>query len=260
MTSLRNRQGVIVSIHDVSPRWFPEVQSLWARCRAVGVTPALLVVPDWHGRWPIEAHPEFLKWLRARVGDGAELLLHGERHDEEGSPRTWRDGLRAWGRTAREGEFLTLYADAAEARIARGCARLDAVGCSPMGFVPPAWLARRATHRVVGAHGLTLSEDIQRVYLHHTARTVRVPVVRWSGRSAWRAQASRLVARWRWWTRARIPVVRVALHPQDLHHPVTAASLAHELTNWVAVRPVITYRALMDMASRTHPRAARGTS
>jgi predicted deacetylase len=75
---------LLVSIHDVAPPNLAAVRRLWQLCRDAGVVPALLVVPDWHGSAPIEHDADFLTWLRGAVTEGAELLLHGERHDEPG--------------------------------------------------------------------------------------------------------------------------------------------------------------------------------
>ena len=80
-------------------------------------------------------------------------MLHGERHDEAELPRGLADSVRAFGRTAREGEFLTLDAGAALARIARGLDRLRALGLEPVGFVPPAWLAKDEGHQAVAPGG-----------------------------------------------------------------------------------------------------------
>ena len=148
---------LLVSIHDVTPALLPRVESLWALCRARGVTPALLVVPDWHGAWPIAQHPVFLAWVRARASEGAEIILHGERHDEAGLPRTFPDRVRAFGRTNLEGEFLTLRLAPARERIDRGLALLRAHGLDPVGFIPPAWLMRADTIEASAQEGRTLA-------------------------------------------------------------------------------------------------------
>jgi hypothetical protein len=236
--------SLLVSIHDVTPALADGVERLWALCAARGVRPALLVVPDWHGAWPLEAHPDFVAWLRARAADGAEIVLHGERHDEVGLPRGFGDELRAWGRTAHEGEFLTLHEPAAHERIARGRARLRAVGLEPVGFVPPAWLARDEGHRAAGASGLGFSEDDSAIYLFPSGRRLAAPVVRWSARSAARAWGSVAVARARWALQGRAPLARIALHPQDLQHQATAASLGPTLDRWLARHRPITYKSL----------------
>jgi predicted deacetylase len=250
---MRSRSGdrsvsdLLVTIHDVTPALALRVEALWRLCESRGVVPGLLVVPDWHGTAAMESEAGFGAWLRARASDGAEIFLHGERHDEVGLPRGFADGLRAFGRTNREGEFLTLDYEAARERIDRGVARLRAMGLDPVGFVPPAWLAKPETHAAVRDAGLLVSEDDGAVYLHAAARTplaLPSPVVRWSGRGAVRAYGSVLFERMRWWYQRREPVVRIALHPGDLAHPATAASIQRGLDAWLSVRRQTHYRAL----------------
>lgn len=249
---------LLVSIHDVTPALDDGVRHLWALCRAAALTPALLVVPDWHGAWPIEKHAAFMSWVRARVDDGAEIVLHGERHDESGSPRTWRDTLRAVGRTAHEGEFLTLDADAARARIERGLQRLADHGLSAAGFIPPAWLARESTHTVVRELGLGFSEDAGSVRVNppqgertrQAPRRLAAPALRWSGRTTMRAWGSVAMAEVRWRRLQHAPLLRLALHPQDLQHAVTARSVAQDIARWGHARPAIRYDALHGVAGR----------
>jgi uncharacterized protein len=225
---------LLVSIHDVTPAFESKVKKLWDLCFQSRVIPALLVVPDWHGQWPLERYPEFVGWIQARVMDGAELVLHGERHDEIGLPRGVSDAWKAWGRTDREGEFLTLDEPAALHRIVRGLSRLRDLGLEPAGFVPPAWLARGSgsLDRAVAAAGLAFTEDATSVHVFPSGEQVPSPVVRWSSRSPLRAWGSAAVAaaRWRLQRGSRWP--RIALHPQDLDHRVTARSLTRALEQW----------------------------
>lgn len=223
---------VLVSIHDVTPALEPNVLALWDICARHGVTPALLVVPDWHGKWPLEHYPGFVAWLRARADQGAEVVLHGERHDEAGLPRTLKDSCRAWGRTAGEGEFLTLDEAAARERITRALDRLRKLRLEPVGFVPPAWLARKATDLAVAAAGLAFSEDASGIRLLPSGRRVRSPVVRWSTRTPVRAWGSAAVAGARWILQRRSAWPRLALHPPDLDHVATARSVERALERW----------------------------
>jgi predicted deacetylase len=242
--------SVLVSIHDVTPAMAAGVGRLWLLCAERRVTPALFVVPDWHGGWPLDRHPEFVEWLRARAAEGAEIALHGERHDEVGLTRTLGDSMRAWGRTAREGEFLTLDAAGAGERIARGLACLRRHGFRPVGFVPPAWLAREEGHRAVGTAGLGFSEDARGVRLFPSGQRIRSPVLRWSARSPTRAWGSAAVARARWTLQRGVPLLRVALHPQDMAHPATARSLVVNLDRWLTVHQPISYSSLASGVAR----------
>lgn len=235
---------LLITIHDVAPPLMPRVARLWDLCATRKVKPGLLVVPDWHGSSPIENDANCVSWIRARADEGAEVFLHGERHDEVGSPRAWRDSLRALGRTNREGEFLTLAYDSARSRIDRGLARLRALGLAPIGFVPPAWLALPDTHRAVRDAGLAVSEDDATIYSFRSSRTITSPVVRWSSRGVFRAYGSLLQAQMRWTLQRDASVVRIALHPADLDHPATAASVERTLDRWLSAYPPRGYAAL----------------
>jgi uncharacterized protein len=239
---------LLVSIHDVTPAYAEAVATLWDLCAEHAVTPALLVVPDWHGEWPLESHPGFVEWVMGCAALGAEILLHGERHDERGLPRRPGDELRAWGRTEREGEFLTLDEPAARERIERGIGRLRRLGLAPVGFVPPAWLAREESHHAVAAAGLAFSEDDVSIRLHRSGRRVRSPVVRWSARTPLRALGSVAVAQSRWVLQRSARFPRLALHPQDLAHPTTAAALKPTLERWLARHRAAGYAEVLSAA------------
>jgi uncharacterized protein len=242
--------ALLVSIHDVTPALAPRVEALWALARQRGVTPALLVVPNWHGAWPLEQHPKFVRWVRARADEGAEVFLHGERHDEVGLPRSLGDNWRAFNKTAREGEFLTLDGPAARERIERGLALFARLGLRPVGFVPPAWLARDSCYGVAADAGLQFAENDGAVVVLATRRWISSPVVRWSGRTPFRARASAVVADGRWRLQRGAPVVRIAFHPSDLDHPSSARSASASLERWLGDRPATRYGDLGDFTER----------
>ncbi len=224
---------VLVSLHDVAPPFARQLRDLWSLCFSYGVRPALLVVPNWHGEHSLERDRRFVDWIFARVDQGARVFLHGERHDEVDTVRTPVDSLRAFGRTAREGEFLTLGYAAARARIERGLKVLACSGLSPIGFVPPAWLAQAATREAARDMGLALAEDERPIYLLRERLALRSPAVRWSARTAWRARASSFVADARWQVQRDHPLLRLALHPTDMDDPETRGSLERTLARWL---------------------------
>lgn len=231
---------LLVSIHDVTPALEPQVIRLWDLCTHHGLRPALLVVPNWHGKWPLENYPRFLAWIRARADEGAEVFLHGERHDEAGLPRSLRDSCRAWGRTDGEGEFLTLDAAAAQDRLNRALRQLQRLGLDPIGFVPPAWLGGEASHQAAAAAGLRFTEDAHYIRLS-TGRQVKSPVVRWSARTPARAWGSVVVAGARWVLQRRSGWPRIALHPRDLERELVTRSMRHSLERWLRHHPAGRY-------------------
>jgi uncharacterized protein len=240
--------SLLVSIHDVTPALEPPVRRLWTICAERGLRPALLVVPNWHGQCQLHLYPAFVGWLKQCAAQGAEIVLHGERHDEVGLPRRPTDHWRALGKTAREGEFLTLSEPQAYERIARAQRYLQELGLPPVGFVPPAWLAREEGYRAVARAGLEFSEDDRRVRLFPAGQRIAAPVVRWSARSPVRAWGSVAVARGRWLLQRSAPVARLALHPQDLDHPATARALPRALDRWLSLHRPISYAELRRSA------------
>jgi uncharacterized protein len=236
---------LLVSIHDVSPAFTSRILQLWDLCSSRGVVPALLVVPNWHGAWPLEEHPDFVEWIRSRAAQGADIVLHGERHDEVGLPRSAADTWRAWGNTAAEGEFLTLDATAAQERLCRALKGVRRLGLEPRGFVPPAWLARESTYDVAASAGLGFSEDASGIILLPTRRRLPSPAVRWSARTPVRAWGSVFVAGVRGLLQMKARWPRIALHPQDLDHPATAGSMGRTLERWLRHHPAGHYGDLL---------------
>ena len=181
---------------------------------------------------------------RSKAGPLQVLCCQGLTNSRGGLPRTWRDDFRAFGRTDKEGEFLTLDYAAARERIDRGLERLRSIGLEPIGFVPPAWLAKPDTHQAVKDAGLSVSEDDTAIYVHRTDVALASPVVRWSARGAFRAWGSVVQERSRWILQRGAAVVRIALHPADLDHPAVERSLGVALDAWLSVRPATRYAAL----------------
>src|SRR5262249_34952305 len=119
-------------------------------------------------------------------------------------------------------------------------------GLPPVGFVPPAWLAREECHRAVAAAELLFSEDETSIRLHPAGIRLRSPAVRWSARSTLRARGSVAVARGRWLLQRPARFPRLALHPQDLSHPTTARSLEPTLERWLARHRPTSYAGVLS--------------
>lgn len=249
------RPELLVSVHDVTPAHERSLEVLYRLLDELGVRRyALLVVPDWHGAWPLGEFATFTAGLRQRAAAGAEIVLHGLRHDEVGQRRTLAHRARTFGRTDREGEFASLAAPEATARIDQGLAVLRSAGLVPIGFVPPAWLAPPELERVVRDAGLAFTEDTQAVASLAHGRRIPAPATCWSTRRAWRRTGSVVVAALRLRLEQARPLVRVAFHPSDAQWPGVLASCRRTLEALLERRAVITYGELL--ARQTNPRAA----
>ena len=243
-------QPLLVSLHDVTPAHAEAIRGAFALLAGFGIARyALFVVPDWHGKWPLAEHPDFLARVRERAAQGCEIMLHGLRHDEVGSHRSAGENLRALGRTAREAEFLTLDDAAAAERVRQGRATLREVGLEPVGFVPPAWLYRPGLQALLRQEGFAVMEDAWRVYHLPSGRGVRAPCVQWSTRKAHRAAVGVAI------NALRVPLergrrlMRLAIHPPDAVHPWVSRSLRRALEGLLATRTPVSYAEVLGEGS-----------
>jgi predicted deacetylase len=213
--------AVHVSIHDVSPAWAGEVEAAIELCAAVGARPALLVVPDFHGRAPLLGYPAFCDRLRELQACGHEVYLHGLLH----RARERYDDSRGLGRVA--WWFAQRVASGGEAEMsdvspAEGRVRLDegervlhAAGLRIDGYVPPAWSMPRWLPPVLAAHGYRFTEDHLRVY-DPAGKRARISVVlNWASRSPARLASTVAWCRAAKYARAVVPA-RIAIHPGDM--------------------------------------------
>ncbi len=77
----------LVCIHDATPAYARETQLMLRDLAPIlGRRLSFGVVPNWHGRWPLAAHPDYCRLVRE---GSEELLLHGYFHQRQ----------RGWGPT-----------------------------------------------------------------------------------------------------------------------------------------------------------------
>jgi len=237
----------LVAIHDVTPAHDERVRRIMQLLAECGVDQyAMLVVPQWHGAWEVPQHPDFARLLQERAAAGAEIFLHGLRHDEVGIPRAWRHHLQAYGRTRGEGEFMALSPAEAGARLDRGLEVLRQSGLNPVGFVPPAWLHGRDGLRLLRERKLAFTESSWAVFNLMTGVRVRASAFCWSTRTEWHQAAGALIAAGRLRIQARSPLLRLAIHPPDIEARRVRDSLRRVLDGLLAYRAAASYRAVLS--------------
>jgi predicted deacetylase len=236
---------LLVAIHDVTPAHRDRVMRVLTLLDGLGVRcPALFVVPDWHGEWPLAEHPEFVAELRRRRERGAEVFLHGYRHDEAGHRRTLHDRVRVFGRTAGSAEFMMLDASEAARRMDRGLADLRALGLDPIGFVPPAWLFAPHTRSLMKERNLTLTETFGWVECLEGGSRVFAPALSWSTARRWRSRVTSWLAGARTALESPRGLVRVAIHPPDIDTSTVRESLERALDGLMGLRMPARYQDL----------------
>jgi predicted deacetylase len=217
---------LLASIHDLSPRFESEVGRLLELLRPhVGNRIAMLVVPNHWGDAPIIPGSPFATKLRDWADAGLEMFLHGFFHRDEARHAHARDHFRARYLTAGEGEFLGLDRREARARIEHGRTLIeDVIGRQVAGFVAPAWLYGPGSLSALVDCSVPIAENHLRVWSPKTgARLARGPVITWASRTSARLASS--VAAAAALRHAPIKVLRVGVHPPDVHHPALVRSI-----------------------------------
>jgi predicted deacetylase len=229
--------AVHVSIHDVSPAWRDEVELALEAAHAHGVRPALLVVPDFHGRSPLVDHPDYCDRLRQLQADGHEIYLHGYYHQARstgaGSGDIGSRARRVFAQrvvSAGEAEFSDVSHDEALQRLDDGERMLRDAGLSIRGFVAPAWSMPPWVLPLLGERGYTFTEDHGRVYSPATKQSRASVVLNFASRTPARLLSS--VA----WCRVARPArrllpARIAIHPADMKYALLRSEL-ESLLGW----------------------------
>jgi predicted deacetylase len=207
---------VHLSIHDVSPAWERELDVALDMCRAIGARPALLVVPNFHGVWPLGEHPAFCARLRELQGEGHEIYLHGFFHL---APRAKKKDF-AWFWVQRivsagEAEFAQITREDAEARLLDGEVVLESAGLRIDGFVAPAWAMRPWLLPILARRGYTFAEDHSHVYDPANGKKRASVVLNFASRTPARLFSSVAWCRMAKHARAVFPA-RFAIHPADM--------------------------------------------
>lgn len=224
---------LLLSIHDVGPRFASEVDRHADRMAAVaGDRYAMLVVPNHWGKAPLLGS-DFGTRLRDWAAAGVEMFVHGWFHRDEAAHNSAADRLRARHMTAGEGEFLGLSHEEAARRMADGRNLIeDIIGRPVAGFIAPAWLYGDGARTALRDKGFAIAEDHMRVWSPTANDRVlaRGPVITWASRSKSRIASSLLAAGVLRRILKAASVVRVAVHPGDVH----VASLGRSIDRTLA--------------------------
>ena len=229
--------AVHVSIHDVSPAWRDEVELALEAAHAHGVKPALLVVPDFHGRASLAEDPGYCDRLRELQADGHEIYLHGYYHQA----RSWDAGRSADGGNATvararhafaqkvvsggEAEFSDVSREEALHRLDEGERMLRDAGLSIRGFVAPAWSMPAWVHELLAERSYAFTEDHTRVYDPATKRSRASVVLNYASRTPGRLLSSVAWCRIARPARRLLPA-RIAIHPADMNYALLRSEIA----------------------------------
>lgn len=242
---------LLMSIHDVSPRFAYEVECHADRFAATGAGHrfAMLVVPNHWGNAPL-AGSGFGARLRQWAAQGVEMFVHGWFHRDEARHDGPMNRWRARHMTAGEGEFLGLGLDEASQRMADGRKLIEDIISAPVaGFIAPAWLYGDGARDALNQSGFAIAEDHMRVWSPlDGAILARGPVITWASRSRTRIASSLFAAGVLRRVLRPAPVVRVAVHPGDMHVPALIRSIDTTIAGLMTSHRPAHYRDLLKGA------------
>lgn len=237
-------RALVASIHDVSPSTQRQAERILGDLRELGCAKtSLLVIPDHHRRGRISADAGFCDWLKARLAEGHEAVLHGYFHLRGEKPG---DGLAkklvTQSYTAGEGEFFDLSREEAARLLQDGLREFAVMEMVPSGFIAPAWLLGREAERAVREGGFDYTTRIATVLDFETGTTHRSRSLVWSVRAGWRRICSLA------WNRALFlgtkssPLLRIGIHPPDWEHPAIRRQILLLTRAALADREAMTYQ------------------
>lgn len=244
MQKIPKTQALVASIHDVSPLTVHRTERILADLKKIGCpNTSLLVIPDHHRTGRISCDAAFSHWLRERVQEGHEAVLHGWCHLRK---KQVADGffkkLVTQSYTAGEGEFFDLCESDARRRLEQGISEFSACGVKTTGFIAPAWLLGAEAEQALRGLGFQYTTRIATVSDYTNARVHKARSLVWSVRAAWR-RASSLA--WNGLLAASLreaQLLRVGIHPPDWEHGAIRRQILHLTSKALAGRRAMTYQ------------------
>lgn len=246
-------RAMTVEIHDVTPAARGEALSLAQAIAELGVArPTLLVVPrfeDATGRgWDLRQDPVLLEWLREKQAAGAEIVQHGLTHRAPAPPPPGLASafMHHWFSRGCA-EFAHLSREEAADRLLCGRRILAECGLRADGFIAPAWQQSPAALEVLGSLGYRFTAFLDRVLpLTGEAPPVTTPALTFAAPSPLLDRGKRVVMRGLEELARPTPLLRVVLHPEDLHGARPVGHIVRRVRALLRHRRVVTYSQWLD--------------
>jgi len=236
-------RALVVSLHDVSPRTRQECDSILQDLARRGVSHcSLLVIPDHHHRGHMGDDPEFVTWLRKQAEAGQEIVMHGYFHQRTArANESARDKLTTRLYTAGEGEFYDIDRAGAATLVSKARDEFQQLGLAPSGFIAPAWLLSDEAEQALRDLRVSYTTRLGSVLDLETGEVHRSQSLVWSVRSGWRRRTSLIWNALLFRRLATSPLLRISIHPVDLHHPKIWQQIGELVTRALARREPLTY-------------------
>ncbi len=233
-----------LTVHDVTPAHEKTLRKIHSALEEIGIARySMLVVPDYHGEWPLEEYPDFCRWLGELEKNGVEMVLHGYMHEASSAPVGIADRIRSSFFTRGEGEFLTLDEKTAEQLLLDGRETLKRIlGKEINGFVAPAWLYSRGTIAALAETGFTFAENRKCIWDPRTGRTIlRIPVVNYAGGGFVKRSLAAFWVLISGMLLSGSQTIRFAVHPCDFENDATRRAVMKRLKALIWRRQAVSF-------------------
>ncbi|HEX8313261.1 MAG TPA: polysaccharide deacetylase family protein [Chthoniobacteraceae bacterium] len=244
-------RSLVISLHDVSPHTQRDSAEILARLSHLGVVVrSLLIIPDHHRRGHFLQDDAFCRWLQERAAAGDEIVMHGYYHQRArrtAESLTAKLTTRVY--TADEGEFFDIGRDSARDLVHRSREEFRTLGLNPTGFIAPAWLLGEEAEQALRELGCRYTTRLRSVDNLQHGRTHRSQSLVWSVRSGWRRQTSLLWNATLFRALAGNPLLRISIHPVDLHHGAIWSQIERLIRRALVDRTPLTYDAWLATTS-----------
>jgi uncharacterized protein len=245
---LSRPRALTVEVHDVSPATRLEVEAIVAALGDVGVERVtLLVVPsylDERGRrWDLRDDPALVARLRGWQAAGSEIVQHGLTHRAPGPPpRGLANALMHHWFSRGCAEFAHLPREEAALRLLEGRRILEDCELRAEGFIAPAWQQSPAAIGVLTQLGYRFTAFLDHLLpFEGDPRPVPCPAITFAAPNLLVDRGKRLVMRGVEAMARPAPLLRVAVHPEDLHHGRPLPHILRRLRGLLRHRRAITY-------------------
>lgn len=253
-----NTRLLTVEIHDVSPATWAEVDHIKFSLAEIGVDrTSLLVIPRCHdldgGYHDLRDFPEMVDRLRDDADNGSEIIQHGLTHRAPGPPPPGLRNAFMFSVFSRGcAEFAHLSEDEATWRLRKGRTILQECGLDAAGFIAPAWQQSRGSTAAATALDYRFTAFLNHVLpLRGERRPLRTPALTFDAPNPLVDRGKRVVMRCFERLARSTPLLRVALHPSDVHGERPLDHIIGRLKVLIRQRQLVTYEQWLDRAVPT---------
>ena len=251
---------LVVSVHDVTPKYKGELSEIVSELDRIGIDKkSMLVVPNWEGQHDLRENDDFVSWLHDLKASGDEIVLHGYDHQSIKRKGHYKNQFQWFmGEVFAQGtgEFQNLTYEEAKQKLQNGKTVFsDVEWDNVVGFVSPAWLTNKDVEKALKDEGLKY--HIFTTFMNYIGKLSKIPIknletgketksreIAFDGSRALIDYGKRGLA-WLITRNEKAHSERIAIHPLDIHNARPFDYALKLIEEAKEGREILTYRELL---------------